>query len=45
MILAISVISVARFFRRDLQSVLGDKWGGRVRLIPSSVATYNGGHG
>jgi hypothetical protein len=27
-------IMAARFFLRDLHSVLGDKWGGRVRLTP-----------
>jgi hypothetical protein len=27
-------IQAARFFLRELQSVLGDKWGGRVRLTP-----------
>jgi hypothetical protein len=27
-------IPVARLFLRELHSVLGDKWGGRVRLIP-----------
>jgi hypothetical protein len=27
-------IPAARFFRRELHSVLGDKWGGRVRLTP-----------
>jgi hypothetical protein len=28
------VISAARLFLRELHSVLGDKWGGRVRLTP-----------
>jgi hypothetical protein len=27
-------IPAARFFLRELHSVLGDKWGGRVRLTP-----------
>jgi hypothetical protein len=27
-------IPVAQFFRRELYSVLGDKWGGRIRLTP-----------